>query len=287
MEDICDSLLTVVTSSLQSELEHVSKTHALLLKSLMIQAERSGAELAIDTAQLENKELLDGIAYFEAILQNPDTAQRALGGAGKKMTGGKLPVLGSGAPDNQVLHENKALKDEVEELKRKTRTLGEQVTESMRVRSDLNAKIEDLQAQLLSAEGQKLSLAAKDQQMSAQLEDKDGQVAAAQREIAAAQEALEAEKRALEQAKQTAGADEAALLAAKNESAARVQELKMTLMKKEEALKDTQDKAQQKVAGSTQMQNMRKMLQKKNDVIAALRTELRKYRPDEPADVED
>ena len=77
------------------------------------------------------------------------------------------------------------------------------------------------------------------------------------------------------------------LLAAKNESAARVQELKMTLMKKEEALKDTQEKAQQKVAGSTQMQNMRKMLQKKNDVIAALRTELRKFRPDEPAEVED
>ncbi|MEW5305844.1 MAG: hypothetical protein WDW36_008359 [Sanguina aurantia] len=135
LKDIFTDLESETSTLVTKEIQNAYHTNALLVKLLLSQAQESGVELLVDTAQLENELLLRAISASEV------TALRRPASDFKKRNS-QLSKLGTIATvsvqDPLVVKERDALKGEVESLQERVRQQGEQVTAAMRERTEGN-----------------------------------------------------------------------------------------------------------------------------------------------------
>uniref|UniRef100_A0A8C4NN94 Leucine zipper transcription factor-like protein 1 n=2 Tax=Eptatretus burgeri TaxID=7764 RepID=A0A8C4NN94_EPTBU len=141
-EEVCellDELGDVLRSELESELIHTAHTNVLLLRQLLAQAQRWHLTLQADVSTLENRELLEQIADFEAS-ELSNTNMKTNVEPGRQ----KLAPLNEGEPSDLLNQEITRLKEENDKLKTRLSTVEAQATQALEERLSLEKSFQEV-----------------------------------------------------------------------------------------------------------------------------------------------
>ncbi|KAK2815043.1 hypothetical protein Q7C36_023309 [Tachysurus vachellii] len=245
VSDMLDGLQVVVHGEVEMELINTAHTNVLLLRQLLSQAEKFYLKLQTDISELESRELLEQVAAFEKT--DFKTNIKVNQETGKL----KLAPLNEGGVSELLNKEISRLQEENDKLKARLRTLECQAMSALDEKCEAERTLNDLQKihgdQQHSMHAQEISKL-------------EGTVAAMQINFEKTLSASSASQKELQDS----------LVSAKHELL-RVQD-QLTLAEKE------LDKKFQQTAA---YQNMKEILNKKNDQIKELRKRLQRYESDE------
>jgi len=141
VREMLETLLKSVHNEMESELLNSSHTSALLLKQLLLQAEKWHLKLDCDVSDLENRDLLEQIAAFE---------KRELSLSGSNDTNKLKPI-------DQISGGAQLLKNEIDRLKAENRNLlsvvqkkSDQILTFEKSNTDLKYQLDSLQKSIAS-----------------------------------------------------------------------------------------------------------------------------------------
>ncbi|WIA19164.1 hypothetical protein OEZ85_003810 [Tetradesmus obliquus] len=257
VSSIVDGLREELGKYIKKEVENAYHSCALLVKLQLVEAQRAGASITIDTNQLENEALLQQIrAREQAALLRPaaDFAAKRAGVLGGLGSAGVKTVA-----DPAVLQQRDRLRTEVEALQSRLHSLQAAANTTMGAKTDLQGQLSDAQAALAVKEAELVQARSALQAYKAAADA--GNAAGA--EAAAVQQAA-----ALQQA-------QAAARAAQQQMEAAQQQLK----EREAKAKAAEQALTGKLQHTPQWQQMRQLLQEKSQEVMQLRQQLAKYQP--------
>lgn len=239
--DMLDGLLVVVRGELDTELIHTAHTNVLLLVQLFQQAEKWHLKLQADISELENRELLEQIKNFE---------ERELSGVGgshdTEFKSRLEPVNENGS--------SALLKMEIERI------------------SEENGRLRD---RLKQIENQTLVIQQEKSLLQAQLDKARSQVNNDHQTVTTTDVSdLEQKMSSLKSSLAKSASENKAQAAALESELANS---KHELLKIREMLEMAEKELEKKVSQTAPFQNLKQMLQKKNDQIKDLRKRLSKF----------
>ncbi|MEW5308178.1 MAG: hypothetical protein WDW38_000155 [Sanguina aurantia] len=259
LKDIFTDLESETSTLVTKEIQNAYHTNALLVKLLLSQAQESGVELLVDTAQLENELLLRAISASEyTALSRP--------ASDFKKRNAQLSKLGTIATvsvqDPLVVKERDALRAEVESLQERVRQQGEQVTAALRERTEGNEQVRLLREQLAAVREEGSSSVGKLQQDLSQLSTASaGQSQLSTQQVAELQRKLQDVSFDLDTVKAQAA-----------KAGAQAERSERELAAAKEGLDG-------KLTDCKQYQQMKSMMQAKSADVVALRKRLAAYEP--------
>ncbi|KAK7078076.1 Leucine zipper transcription factor-like protein 1, partial [Halocaridina rubra] len=248
VREILDALADVVRAEVEGELIHDSHTNSLLLSRLFGQAQKWHLDLHVDTSDLENHDLLEEIRKFEDL---------EVQGRGVDITSPNkktLAPLNEGQGPVALLQARiQALSEENAELSKKLASAESILTDTAKEKTETRLTLEEAQAELTKI---KQNVAARPT-MDDVTELSD-----------------EVEKMRLEITSQSEFHE-----ATRDQMTQDLTSYKNSLMQVRSQLMLAEKELEKKFSQTGAFQNMKKMLNKKNDQIKMMRNKLEKYEP--------
>jgi leucine zipper transcription factor-like protein 1 len=132
VENIIDGMRDTVKGNVKNEFEKYTNQTCLFLHQLFLQAEGHGANLKIDTSQLDDARMLSAIERLG--IESHDTNRR-------------LDAIG-GAVDVKLVTQNKELEEQNDRIQDRFNKLQEQMKSALRENTQFKEKVERLTRQL-------------------------------------------------------------------------------------------------------------------------------------------
>ncbi|XP_063686832.1 leucine zipper transcription factor-like protein 1 [Bolinopsis microptera] len=237
--EILEELNQVVRADVESEFLDSNHTNCLLLRQLFKQAEKWHLKLNVDTSELENKALLDAVAKLEDC-----TSSSSLRNESK----GKLIPLEESGPVPLLKLEISRLEEENSKLRSRLENVEMNCSNTLQEKGTLQEQVNMLKSQITSS-GAAPSV----------------QISNLKSEI----ERLEGElSRSSINSSSTGGSVPGDYVSTKHQ-----------LLAVQSQLEQTQEELDRKFSETTQYNNMKKMLGKKNEQLKEIRSKLRRYEP--------
>jgi leucine zipper transcription factor-like protein 1 len=243
VNDMLDGLLSVVRGEVDTELIHTSHTNVLLLMQLFQQAEKWHLKLQADISELENRELLEQIKDFE------ERQFSGVSGRDSEFKPRLQPMNESGGSAllkieiERMNEENNRLKDRLKQVESQTLTIQKE-------KNQLQSELDNAKKQIGSLTNQMPDTS------SADVDDM-------RQKMAGLRSSLD---KSASQGKTQAAAMENELTSAKHE-----------LLRVREMLEMAEMELEKKVSQTAPFQNLKQILQKRNDQLKDMRRRLSKY----------
>ncbi|XP_066981924.1 leucine zipper transcription factor-like protein 1 [Macrobrachium rosenbergii] len=254
--EILDSLADVVRAEVEGELIHDTHTNSLLLSQLFGQAQKWHLDLHVDTSDLENQELIEEVRKFEDLelqgrgVEMPSPQKKTL-----------APLNDGGAPVALLQNRIQTLTEENNELTEKLRSLENQLSDAIKTRTESFLALQSTKEELAKLKDNVSSRPTVDDV--SELSD-------------------EVEKMRLEMTSQSQMHEDTQEQLSKD-----LTSYKNSLMQVKSQLMLAEKELEKKFSQTGAYQNMKKMLNKKNEQIKQMRQKLDKYEPDTEEFVEE
>ncbi|XP_071512789.1 leucine zipper transcription factor-like protein 1 [Panulirus ornatus] len=252
--EMLDALADVVQAEVESELIHAARTNSLLLARLFQQAQKWHLELTVDTSDLENQELLEEIKKFEEqqarVMDKSSPKKRTL-----------APLQEGDGPLGLLQAEIQRLSQENADLTAKLQQTESKVTEVTKGKTEMTL---DLQA--ARDELNKLKKNVTSRPTTEEVTELCDEVEKMRLQLATQKEVQEA---------------------AEDQLAKDLTSSKQTLLQVKAQLQLAEKELERKFSQTGAYQNMKKMLNKKNEQIKAMRKKLETYEPNSDEVIDD
>eukprot|EP00741_Cyanophora_paradoxa_P016453 tig00020918_g15886.t1 len=241
-----DDLASQIRSTFSTELQQSASSVVIMLRQLFEQAEKQYVTLVINTAQLEDKYLLEEVKQFEE-----GKFGRGLGGkdANVKLSTLKTEI----APD---------VAEDMKNMRERMLKMQQQATAVLKEKSDIRGELEHLKHELDQ-------LRVVDHQKDAQLKKSEEALAALQSKQVELQSTIDK----LQSMQSASGAGPSV-------SNDYLMNLRKELAETKDALDQAVKEQQHRINESKQFQQLKKMIAQKNELLRNLRHELKQFRPD-------
>eukprot|EP00276_Gloeochaete_wittrockiana_P003512 CAMPEP_0184656472 /NCGR_PEP_ID=MMETSP0308-20130426/16532_1 /TAXON_ID=38269 /ORGANISM="Gloeochaete witrockiana, Strain SAG 46.84" /LENGTH=317 /DNA_ID=CAMNT_0027093621 /DNA_START=9 /DNA_END=962 /DNA_ORIENTATION=- len=258
VQKLFSDLAAIVKSSVQTDLQNMSNAMVLLLRQLFSQAEKQYVSLDVDAGSLEDKLLLDQVAKAEEAT------------SGKPALGAPKPQLASLRVDAGKALEAGQMKEDMKQMRERMQRVQAQAAVAVKEKASLTHELERLKAELETTKSSESDKEQKLKLASAQLATLLSKTAS-----------LESEMSSLSKSSKASG-PKSADSASKEEGdrLAYIQNLRKELNETKAQLDSVTKDHNVKLNESKQFQQLRKMLETKNQSIKSLREELKKFRPE-------
>ncbi|KAK3882855.1 hypothetical protein Pcinc_012788 [Petrolisthes cinctipes] len=262
VSEMLDSLAEVVRAEVEGELIHAVHTHSLLLSRLFQQAQKWHLALTVDTTDLENQELLEEIKKFEERENQPGLSLDPATTSPNKNRATRLaPLTQNDGPIGLLQAEMKRLTADNSELKVKLEQAQEKVAELSKMKTEVSMNLQSTQEEL-----KRVKLMVAEGPSAGDVTELSDEVEMMRLQLG--QEAAERE-------------------ASEEELAHNLTTSRQTLLQVKAQLQLAEKELEKKFSQTGAYQNMKKMLNKKNEQIKSMRKKLEVYEPSQEETTEE